>query len=165
MMQRSPCCCAFFTSCIRLSTLIPGGRLPLTTSRAGFDSQNLLFQRNSSSVSAAPGITKRYCSPLAATWTCRFCRVQSRVSTVSTGTCSSASRAARCSPVAPPTGKWRWLCRRERSRRGLIPPPPGSKIPARCSEVCLPGRSVGFAWRYPARGQRERVNFGHSFSS
>jgi hypothetical protein len=48
-----PCCCAFLTS-VRLSTLMPGGRLPLITSREPGSMAELFFkERNSSSLSCA----------------------------------------------------------------------------------------------------------------
>ena len=133
-MQRIPCFCAAEISWVNFSSFTPGGRLPLMT-RIAPDSISRTCSsswRNSSSLNAAPGMTKRYCSPLASTCTCKFCRVQSLASTVATGTFSSANSETRCSPVAPPAGKIavalppRWAM----ARATLMPPPPGSNTGA-----------------------------------
>ncbi len=170
MMQRSPCCCAF-------SPAASGYRRANTWRQAAADHQQepgsivrtfSSRRRNSSSVSAAPGSNEAI---LFARWRprgrCRFTRPVAGFRSVSTGTCSSASRAARCSPVAPPTGKMAVALppRKVTARATIDPAAARFKYRRAAAEVCLPGRSVGFAWRYPARGQRERVNFGHSFSS
>lgn len=146
MMQRIPWFCAAEISWVNFSSFTPGGRLPLMTRMAPDSISRTCSSswRNSSSFNAAPGITKRYCSPLASTCTCKFCRVQSLASTVATGTFSSANSETRCSPVAPPAGKIavalppRWAM-----ARATLMPPPRVRTPVRYSAVFLRDKFAG----------------------
>ena len=109
----------------------PGGWLPDSTtmpfSGAAFAIRSITFV-TSLADQVGPGMTKRYCSPVAASVTVRLCRVSPGAGKGARPIPCSASRCMTLSPVGPPsaTKAVEWPPSAEIARLTFSPPPPGS---------------------------------------
>ncbi len=140
-------------------------RAAAATSEAGFGRQNLLAERQVSSISAAPGITKRYCSPLAYVDVQVLPRPVPGLDGLDRHLLIGQQGGKMLAGSTSPTGKMAVaLPPKVTARAALIPAAARFKY-RRAAAVCLPGEICGVCVALSSGGQRERVNFGHSFSS